>query len=275
MKFHLSPDLKPDNVLCTEFMTCKLSDFGTSRFWSEEGSGNGNFDATMTAVGTPMFCAPEISRGEHYDEKVDVYSFGVLLQCMAVEEDITSFVGERWRRHFKKKKVPNTCSIAFNRVLKPIWDGEWKPVTAATPIPQAPPFINALIDKCTSFSPELRPSFAEILITLAGPCHEEIFNSAVAYTRKKPEEHATATNATDGAAAAAATTAGGANTNDNALKRPDMGRSGMTGDMVPPQLRSGFAPALSDVEEGSESMESSGPSFSYSNPILGWEDIEK
>ena len=117
MKFHLSPDLKPDNVLCTEFMTCKLSDFGTSRFWSEEGSGNGNFDATMTAVGTPMFCAPEISRGEPYDEKVDVYSFGVLLQCMAVEEDITSFVGERWRRHFKKKKVPNTCSIAFNREI--------------------------------------------------------------------------------------------------------------------------------------------------------------
>ena len=51
----------------------------------------------MTAVGTPLFAAPELFRGEHYDEKVDVYSFGMLLIAMGTNEELPAFVGERWR----------------------------------------------------------------------------------------------------------------------------------------------------------------------------------
>jgi len=47
----------------TEFLAIKLSDFGTSRAL------NGN-DVAMTSVGTPLYCAPEIARGEAYNEKV-------------------------------------------------------------------------------------------------------------------------------------------------------------------------------------------------------------
>jgi len=56
-------DLKPENVLVSEYLTAKITDFGTSRARAEE-------DVTMTAVGTPLYCAPEIARGEAYNEKV-------------------------------------------------------------------------------------------------------------------------------------------------------------------------------------------------------------
>ena len=58
-------DLKPDNVLVTEFMSSKISDFGTSRSKSQS-----HKNVTMTGVGTPLYCAPEVLNGEFYDEKV-------------------------------------------------------------------------------------------------------------------------------------------------------------------------------------------------------------
>ena len=175
-------DLKPENCLCTEFLTCKISDFGTSRYWR---SAAGD-EASMTATGTPMFVAPEVSRGEEYGEKVDVYSFGVLLLCVAVEQSITEFIGQRWCAHFDKSRIPNTNTIAFNRVLAPIWEGRWKPVSEAAPVPQAPPAVSALISRCTSFSPELRPSFSEVLAALTGPVMSEVIGSPVAFTRVAP-----------------------------------------------------------------------------------------
>ena len=48
-------DLKPENVLITEFLSAKLSDFGTSR--SKDAR-----DSELTgSVGTPVFAAPEVT----------------------------------------------------------------------------------------------------------------------------------------------------------------------------------------------------------------------
>jgi serine/threonine protein kinase len=50
----------------------------------------------MSIVGTPLFGAPEMMRGEAYDELVDVYSLGVLLLCLGVgSEQLFLFIKQR------------------------------------------------------------------------------------------------------------------------------------------------------------------------------------
>ena len=39
----------------------------------------------MTVVGTPYWMAPEMMRGDIYDEKVDVFSFGIVLGEVRVQ----------------------------------------------------------------------------------------------------------------------------------------------------------------------------------------------
>jgi len=50
-------------------MSSKIADFGTSRSKSQSYQ-----EVAMTAVGTPLYCAPEVLNGEVYDEKVCEFS---------------------------------------------------------------------------------------------------------------------------------------------------------------------------------------------------------
>ncbi|RAW28330.1 hypothetical protein PC110_g15288 [Phytophthora cactorum] len=72
----LHRDLKSKNVLLTSSLEAKLTDFGISRE---------QVDRTMTAgVGTSLWMAPEVMLGERYDDKADIFSFGVLLSELDV-----------------------------------------------------------------------------------------------------------------------------------------------------------------------------------------------
>jgi serine/threonine protein kinase len=84
-------DLKPANILLTEYNSGKLADFGSSKAQFSDDSA-----VLHTAVGTPMFVAPEVMRGEKYTELVDVYSFGVLLATMAVPEGKIAAFFHEW-----------------------------------------------------------------------------------------------------------------------------------------------------------------------------------
>ena len=63
--------MKPTNILIDGLV--KIADFGISKLMTIE-------EPTMTrGIGSQKFMAPEIINEEdHYNEKVDVYSFGVL-----------------------------------------------------------------------------------------------------------------------------------------------------------------------------------------------------
>ncbi|KAE9318755.1 hypothetical protein PF008_g18432 [Phytophthora fragariae] len=64
-------DLKSRNILLNRAMEAKLTDFGISRE---------KLDEKMTAgVGTSLWVAPEVLMGNFYDEKADIFSFGVVL----------------------------------------------------------------------------------------------------------------------------------------------------------------------------------------------------
>jgi hypothetical protein len=80
-------DLKSGNLLVTQNYHIKVADFGTSKLAAslkanpigQDQDGNGT--KTMTKmVGTPLWMAPELLEGKRkYDNKVDVYAYGIVL----------------------------------------------------------------------------------------------------------------------------------------------------------------------------------------------------
>ncbi|KAL8539001.1 hypothetical protein ACS0TY_000850 [Phlomoides rotata] len=67
-------DIKPDNILFDSRGRLKLADFGSADlFGVSEMSG---------VVGTPYYVAPEVLSGRQYNEKIDVWSAGVILYVM-------------------------------------------------------------------------------------------------------------------------------------------------------------------------------------------------
>lgn len=71
-------NLKPENILISKDGHVRVSDFAKSRLEETDFIGM-NFSKTGIA-GDMRFMAPELLNGNtHYDEKVDVYSFGVIV----------------------------------------------------------------------------------------------------------------------------------------------------------------------------------------------------
>ena len=126
-------DLKPSNVLLDEDHYPHLCDFGSSRTVSD--------DVTMTGLPpvTIYYAAPELCDEDvTYNEKIDVYSFG-----MTLYEIVT---GKLALRHLNQMQVP----AFIIRGKRP-------------EIPKGVlPFTRDLIKACWSQDPSERPSFEEI-----------------------------------------------------------------------------------------------------------------
>ncbi|CAL8096371.1 unnamed protein product [Orchesella dallaii] len=129
-------DLKSPNVLIGSDEIAKISDFGTSRQWNE-------VSTRMSFAGTVPWMAPEIIRNEPCSEKVDIWSFGVvlweLLTCETPYKDVDS------------------SAIMFgvgNNSLH-------------LPLPSScPEGYKLLIKQCCSPKPRNRPSFKHIILHL-------------------------------------------------------------------------------------------------------------
>ncbi|XP_034232594.1 mitogen-activated protein kinase kinase kinase 13 isoform X2 [Thrips palmi] len=112
-------DLKSPNVLIGQDELVKISDFGTSREWNEKST-------KMSFAGTVQWMAPEIIRNEPCSEKVDIWSFGVvlweLLTCETPYRDVDSSaviwgVGSA-SLHLP---IPTTCPSGFRLLVKQCW----------------------------------------------------------------------------------------------------------------------------------------------------------
>lgn len=87
----LHRDLKLENILITTtsfsaeehcpLHHIKIADFGLSTSKEKKASSKPALRRTMTAVGTPDYVAPEVLLGK-YDERVDYWSFGVILYAI-------------------------------------------------------------------------------------------------------------------------------------------------------------------------------------------------
>ncbi|CAK80754.1 unnamed protein product (macronuclear) [Paramecium tetraurelia] len=76
-------DLKPDNILIGDNLALKLIDFGVSKRFLVKGKATKKIDM-WTRTGSLFYQAPEIFLGGGYDEKVDIWSIGIILYQLLV-----------------------------------------------------------------------------------------------------------------------------------------------------------------------------------------------
>ena len=70
-------DIKPQNVMLLPDASIKITDFGIARFARSESR-----TITDRAIGSVHYISPEQARGEHTDQRADIYSVGVMLYEM-------------------------------------------------------------------------------------------------------------------------------------------------------------------------------------------------
>jgi serine/threonine protein kinase len=70
-------DLKPANVMILPDGGVKVMDYGIARV-----VGGPQLTGTLVFLGTPLYCAPEVARGDHVDQQADLYSLGIVLYRM-------------------------------------------------------------------------------------------------------------------------------------------------------------------------------------------------
>jgi len=87
-------DLKPENLLCggPDGRQIKVTDFGLSKDF-----GKGNL---RTSCGTPDYVAPEVLKGQTYDNSVDIWSIGVI--CYILLCGFPPFYGKNDQQIFEK-----------------------------------------------------------------------------------------------------------------------------------------------------------------------------
>ncbi|RLN44818.1 hypothetical protein BBJ28_00011579 [Nothophytophthora sp. Chile5] len=141
----LHRDLKSKNILLSPSLDAKLTDFGISRE---------RVDKTMTAgVGTSLWMAPEVMLGERYDDKADVFSFGVVLSEMDLHTLPYAHAKEKGD---SGRQVPDTAILQMVALGK--LRVEFSPI--------GPESIVTLGRTCVSVDPKERPTAAEALYRL-------------------------------------------------------------------------------------------------------------
>ncbi|CAK4133358.1 unnamed protein product [Aphanomyces euteiches] len=129
--------IRAENVMLTKRRQAVLSGFGTCR--------DKSYDQTLTVgVGDIQWSAPEMLLDGEYAEKVDVYSFGVLL----VEIETGKIPFEEVSKRMTRTELSNA-----------IVTGKLRP----SPSAGCPPPYKRVIDLCIQFDSQLRPTMSEVL----------------------------------------------------------------------------------------------------------------
>jgi serine/threonine protein kinase len=137
-------DVKPDDIGFDVSGQVKIFDFGLAKeFDPATADKNGCFNFTA-CTGSPRYMAPETALGKPYNEKIDVYSYGLLLyQILALE---TPFEG------LTMKSFPK---IVYEKGARPVPNAKW------------PAKISSTMQRCWSSKISQRPSMKEVASILS------------------------------------------------------------------------------------------------------------
>jgi serine/threonine-protein kinase ULK/ATG1 len=103
-------DIKPENILMDEYETIKISDFGFAVEFEDD-------DVFKTLCGSPLYMAPEIMKSKKYNNKIDLWSAGVVLFQMLFNK--TPYTAKNHHELLEKidskhVSIPNNFDISYN-----------------------------------------------------------------------------------------------------------------------------------------------------------------
>ncbi|CAF2068625.1 unnamed protein product [Brassica napus] len=131
-------DLKSDNLLISADRSIKIADFGVARIEVQT-------EGMTPETGTYRWMAPEMIQHRPYTQKVDVYSFGIVLW-----ELITGLLP------FQNMTAVQAAFAVVNRGVRPTVPADCLPV------------LGEIMTRCWDADPEVRPCFAEVVNLLEG-----------------------------------------------------------------------------------------------------------
>ncbi|CAK7354380.1 unnamed protein product [Dovyalis caffra] len=126
-------DLKSDNLLIAADKSIKIADFGVARIEVQT-------EGMTPETGTYRWMAPEMIQHRPYTQKVDVYSFGIVLW-----ELITGSLP------FQNMTAVQAAFAVVNKGVRPIIPYDCLPV------------LSEIMTRCWDANPEVRPPFTEIV----------------------------------------------------------------------------------------------------------------
>ncbi|XP_077214538.1 serine/threonine-protein kinase STY13-like [Tasmannia lanceolata] len=129
-------DLKSDNLLIFADKSIKIADFGVARIEVQT-------EGMTPETGTYRWMAPEMIQHRPYNQKVDVYSFGIVLW-----ELITGMLP------FQNMTAVQAAFAVVNKGVRPIIPSDCLPV------------LGEIMTRCWDANPEVRPPFTEVVTML-------------------------------------------------------------------------------------------------------------
>ena len=143
-------DLKPENIFLVRRKTddfVKILDFGIAKIAPVDSR---PLTGAGMIIGTPDYMSPEQAAGAEIDQRVDIYSLGVILYQLAAG------------------RVPFYASNYLGLLTK-IMTEPPPPFRALIPRPPVPPEFEGIVLKCLEKQPRLRfQSMQELLLALEG-----------------------------------------------------------------------------------------------------------
>ncbi|CAM9519526.1 unnamed protein product [Ectocarpus sp. 6 AP-2014] len=141
--FVIHRDLKPSNIGVSDDGVLKVFDFGLARLRERRDPLTDRYVMTGQ-TGSQRFMAPEVFDGMPYNEKADIYSYGIVLwELCALQKP---FAGMSSHEHARK---------VFRHGVRPPLDKRW------------PEELKSLLRSCWHAEAEERPDAAQAVETLA------------------------------------------------------------------------------------------------------------